>query len=822
LHRFVIGLLPIAGLLHAQTFMPRADSGARLEPKGVVMHGAGQDSASYAAYWAAMPIGSQPATYMAYLDLDTLAPNWADSLKAQLLNYPGNFIIPQIGLSMTDSVTNHYEAQVAAGAYDTQIGYLISGLRELANPVYLRIGYEFNGVGWNGYAPAPYVQAFIHVTNMLRAAPDIEVATVWDAEVPDGATDFSDYYPGDSYVDWFGVNVFNSSGFSNSALTSFISLAGAHNKPVMMGETTPEGVGAQAGAASWTGWFVPFFNFLQTTPQVKQFNYIDWNWAYWAAQDNQPSWANWGDARLELDTAAYVRNLYIPELANSTIFNTPANESAFRQLLGLNDNTPPPAVSGLSVSAGAGGTTLTWTPVTDSSGIARYYLYRNNTLLDFSLAPPYTDLSVGLGASSYTIAAMDRAGNMSAMSAPQTINLTQIQRIANGGFENGLSDWQLSSYASGAAGTAVIDTADPMDGTASVKINVSKTTGTNWNLQLEQFFQVTAGLSYTVSFKARASASVTLPVAIQQTPSPYAVYLNPSFTATTSAGSFSYSFTATTSQPVEIGFWVDNIGSATLWLDDISVIESNPQANPPPNLLVSGVQNGASYQAGVVPGSWLALKGANLAAVASDTWANAIVNGALPESLDGVSVSIGGQPAYIYYVSPGQINAIAPNVSPGPATLTITTPGGTSAPVTVNVAAQAPAFFLWPGSQAVATRAADNSYAVKAGTFAGATTVAAHPGDVLILWGTGFGATTPPVTQGIEVPSDQTYNCSPATVTLGSANATVYGCALSPGSAGLYQVAIQVPNSLASGDYTLKVTVNGAVSPDGVILSVSN
>ena len=100
--------------------------------------------------------------------------------------------------------------------------------------------------------------------------------------------------------------------------------------------------------------------------------------------------------------------------------------------------------------------------------------------------------------------------------------------------------------------------------------------------------------------------------------------------------------------------------------------------------------------------------------------------------------------------------------------------------------------------------------------------MAAHPGDVLILWGTGFGATTPAFPQGVEIPATQQYNCSPVTAMLGTASVTVYGCALSPGSAALYQVAIQVPSPLPDGDYALTVAVNGAVSPSGVILSVTN
>jgi uncharacterized protein (TIGR03437 family) len=120
----------------------------------------------------------------------------------------------------------------------------------------------------------------------------------------------------------------------------------------------------------------------------------------------------------------------------------------------------------------------------------------------------------------------------------------------------------------------------------------------------------------------------------------------------------------------------------------------------------------------------------------------------------------------------------------------------------------------------VATRNSDASLAVKDGTFAGATTVAAKPGDVLILWGTGFGPTTPAVAAGIQVPSDTIHNASAVTVKIGTADAQVFGAALAPGFAGLYQIAIQVPASMADGDYALKATVSGVSSPDSVILSV--
>jgi uncharacterized protein (TIGR03437 family) len=57
-------------------------------------------------------------------------------------------------------------------------------------------------------------------------------------------------------------------------------------------------------------------------------------------------------------------------------------------------------------------------------------------------------------------------------------------------------------------------------------------------------------------------------------------------------------------------------------------------------------------------------------------------------------------------------------------------------------------------------------------------------------------------------------------ITIDSLPATVYGAALAPGSAGLYQIAIQVPTSLADGDWPVQASIGGVLSPAGTILSV--
>ena len=195
------------------------------------------------------------------------------------------------------------------------------------------------------------------------------------------------------------------------------------------------------------------------------------------------------------------------------------------------------------------------------------------------------------------------------------------------------------------------------------------------------------------------------------------------------------------------------------------------------------------------------------------------MNGTLPISLDGVSVSMGRKPAYVYHISPGQINVLAPDISSGPGSVTVTTATVTSAALTATVSQYGPAFFLWPASQVVATHL-DYSYAVQAGTFSGVTTVPTRPGEAIVLWATGFGPTSPAAPDGVVVPSTPTYNTLAApTVMIDNIPALVYGAALASGSVGLYQIAIQVPATLANGTWPIQATIGGVLSPEGTLLN---
>jgi len=57
------------------------------------------------------------------------------------------------------------------------------------------------------------------------------------------------------------------------------------------------------------------------------------------------------------------------------------------------------------------------------------------------------------------------------------------------------------------------------------------------------------------------------------------------------------------------------------------------------------------------------------------------------------------------------------------------------------------------------------------------------------------------------------------TATVGGAAAPVFAAAMTSGAAGLYQVAIQIPNTLADGDYPVIATVSGAQSPSSTLIT---
>ncbi len=232
----------------------------------------------------------------------------------------------------------------------------------------------------------------------------------------------------------------------------------------------------------------------------------------------------------------------------------------------------------------------------------------------------------------------------------------------------------------------------------------------------------------------------------------------------------------------------------------------------PSILTTGGVVNGATFQAGIVPGSWVSILGANLSDV-SDTWANAdFSNGTLPTVLHGVQVNIGGQPAAVYYVSQKQLNVQAPAGISGSVPVQVIHNGAASNTVMANVVSNAPGLFTYQlGSNTFPAAVFLDSVIVGDPALA-ASTRKAKPGDRILLYGTGL----------VSSPAGVIINAPAAvsdtvTVNIGSAQATVEFAGLV--AVGEFQINIVVPN-LAPGNYPLTLSIDGQTSQAGVTMPI--
>jgi hypothetical protein len=139
--------------------------------------------------------------------------------------------------------------------------------------------------------------------------------------------DVMKYYPGDEWVDWWAVDIFQTHDIGKSK--PIIGEAHKHGKPMMIGESTPHSVGVLEGEESWEKWFVPYFELIRTSPGIKAFCYINWNWAKY------PQWEDWGDARLQQNNV--VLDLYRKEMSIQ-LYQHASTKQAFEKSISAKGN----------------------------------------------------------------------------------------------------------------------------------------------------------------------------------------------------------------------------------------------------------------------------------------------------------------------------------------------------------------------------------------------------------------------------------------------------------------------------------------------------
>jgi uncharacterized protein (TIGR03437 family) len=219
-------------------------------------------------------------------------------------------------------------------------------------------------------------------------------------------------------------------------------------------------------------------------------------------------------------------------------------------------------------------------------------------------------------------------------------------------------------------------------------------------------------------------------------------------------------------------------------------------------------------KAGFSSNTYLELYGTSLAQ-STRTWAGTDFNGPnAPTSLDGVSVTVNGKPAFIFYISPTQININTPDdTATGPVHIQVKNALGASAIATVNRARISPSLqtvsqFLIGGKQYVVALTPDfQSFIGRPNMLAGVSFVAARPGSTISIYALGCGPTNP-ATQGGVVASVASPLALPYDLRIGGVSANVTFAGIVGGSIGLYQFNVVIP-TVPAGDQPIELTVDG-------------
>ncbi len=283
----------------------------KFEPKeNKVLHGAGQSFETFKRYWDAVE-EYKPTIYMTYNKINDIREKL--SRKIEEAKKISSRLMLQIGLNLKVKGIGEQCKQILKGKYDEEILELIKIVKNYKNPVFLRIGYEFNNPTHN-YFPKDFISAWKYIVDLFRKNKVKNIAFVWNC-----CTAFTrdikkimEFYPGDEYVDWFSDDLFGVRHFTEKnnpkiITEAFCNEAEKHKKPLMIGESSPAKIGVDKGKESWNEWFKPYFEWISEHPVIKAFCYINWDWGKdW----KQPEWLN---GRIEENEE--VRKNYIKELS---------------------------------------------------------------------------------------------------------------------------------------------------------------------------------------------------------------------------------------------------------------------------------------------------------------------------------------------------------------------------------------------------------------------------------------------------------------------------------------------------------------------------
>jgi len=242
-----------------------------------------------------------------------------------------------------------------------------------------------------------------------------------------------------------------------------------------------------------------------------------------------------------------------------------------------------------------------------------------------------------------------------------------------------------------------------------------------------------------------------------------------------------------------------------------------------PSYSAAGIVNASSFGPGpFAPNSVIAVFGKGLARSTHALMegdltpcTTALAGRCLPLELNYVRVYVQDRPVPLLFVSDGQVNFVMSSVeTAGPVKVRVVTEGLTGPEITVTLVDAAPALFSMAGGYAIATDSAGKLLTADA---------PAHAGDIVVIYVTGLGRTLPNPAMG-EVPSFAAPMVAPASlkVTLNGTGVDpmlIKYAGLTPGSAGLYQINLELPKETGN-DPEIRVTAGSLAAQTGLKLPV--
>jgi uncharacterized protein (TIGR03437 family) len=234
--------------------------------------------------------------------------------------------------------------------------------------------------------------------------------------------------------------------------------------------------------------------------------------------------------------------------------------------------------------------------------------------------------------------------------------------------------------------------------------------------------------------------------------------------------------------------------------------------------VITSVTTAGGESSTISPNTWVEIKGPSLGLPENRTWQNTdFVNGQMPSSLDGISVSMNGESTYIYYIGPNQIDVLTPpDLAPGPVQVVVTVATVSSPQFASQAQPLSPSLFAFNGGPYVAAAHAGGSLLGPVGLYPGSTP--AKPGETIVLFANGFGPVSLPIIKG-SVSQSGILSPLPA-ITIGGVNAVAsFAGLVAPGE---FQFNVTVPSSLGNGDQSIVASYNGQTTQAGTLITIHN